>query len=102
MIFAVRTACPAGFTIRNEHYNSCYMLVGVYLTWFDAESYCYSNGAHLVAFETADELDYIMGEIDSQSSTGNIANTVASNIFISIVIILIKSYMSNFCMVHPI
>ena len=68
-LITVRTSCPAGFTVHSSEFNSCYMFVDVFMTWYAAEAYCYSNGAHLVGFETESEQDFLLNQMERSDSS---------------------------------
>ncbi len=57
--------CPAGYTIKNDQFRSCYMLTSRKLTWFEAELFCQSTRGHLVALETEEEAEYVVQQIRS-------------------------------------
>ncbi|CAH1793435.1 unnamed protein product [Owenia fusiformis] len=57
------TRCPVDFT---QNQRSCYLFVhssGAATTWFQANSFCFSHSAHLVAIESSSEHQYIVNRI---------------------------------------
>ncbi len=68
MSFTVATECPPLYDLRNDTYKSCYMFVGDYLTWYEAELYCKTTGGHLVGLETSDEQEFLIDYVQRSNS----------------------------------
>ncbi len=67
-VISVATECPPLYELRNDTYKSCYMFVGDYLTWYEAELYCKTTGGHLVALETSDEQEFLIDYVQKSNS----------------------------------
>ena len=65
------TGCPLGY-VRNNELKSCYLFVTRYMKWYQAETFCMTQGAHLVAIESSQEQTFIMQHIKSNSQ-GNLS-----------------------------
>ena len=66
MCISVHTECPAGFKVKRK--ESCYLFVNQFVTWFVAESYCQNNGGNLIAFETANEQEFIIDHLGTMDN----------------------------------
>ncbi len=63
---SVLADCPAGYSVINDQFRSCYLFASRRLTWFEAELFCQSTRGHLVQLESQAEADFVVEKIRSR------------------------------------
>ncbi|CAH1793396.1 unnamed protein product [Owenia fusiformis] len=71
--------CPSGFE-KNNKLNSCYFFENTKkVTWYEANAICQSKGAHLLAIETQEEMNFLKTKRRIGYWTGG--NMLSNNVY---------------------